>query len=159
MVPPLNKPETRGAEAIVGSATRPGGLNANGADVQKYARVMNQKGGMQMSSGQRGFLAFKTDAKTGKKQMILKQGPAVGANDSWIGQAARSLGLTKAKDAAALKAQQQAARKNRQTYLGGGRDAASGFKQDLTGKNTAGYMAPGAKLYGMPTGGKIKKPK
>lgn len=176
MVPPVASPARRSGEAIVGSATRPGGLNANDPEVQKHARVVNQKGGMTIATGpdagKKGYLAFKTDPKTGKKTMILKAAPEakfkqsedLGARFSrWSGlggqreQDVKDLAAFKAK----LKADQDRAAKNRQTYLGGGRDATAGFKQDLTGPNTAKYMAPGRKLYGISTGGggAIKKSK
>lgn len=159
MFPPMIPPPVmkRKMEGLVGSATRPGGLDPTDPEVQRYARVMNQKGGISLSSGGSGYLAFRTDPKTGKKQTVIVQRKAVGSDDSWIGQTARAMGLTKKQDKEALIKQQRQSNINRQAYLGGGRDQTSGFKQDLTDTNIRGYMAKGGKLGGLPTGGAIRK--
>lgn len=153
---PTAKPAPpRAGEALVGSATRPGGLKVTDRTLAQAQRI-NRKGGIQMSTGEAGFLAKKGD------QFVIKPRKPVGADDSLIGKAARALGLTKQQDLAKQKAQQDAARRNRTNYLGPKNPAtvrpAGGIKQDLTPANKAAYSAPGGKLGGVPTGSAVGKP-
>jgi hypothetical protein len=136
-----NKPQARRTEKLVGSANFKGGLKASPKS-DESAKNINKRGGMSLASGGTGYLAKKGDS------YVIKKAKAIGSDDGFIGQAARSLGLTKQKDKAAEAARQKISNTNRVKYLG---------KQGLTAKNQAGYMAKGAKLGGMKTGENILK--
>jgi hypothetical protein len=132
--------QARRTEKLVGSANK-GGLKASPKS-DESAKNINKRGGMSLSSGGTGYLAKKGDS------YVIKKAKAIGSDDGFIGQAARSLGLTKQKDKAAEAARQKISNTNRVKYLG---------NQGLTAKNQAGYMAKGAKLGGMKTGENILK--
>jgi hypothetical protein len=132
--------QARRTEKLVGSANK-GGLKANPRG-DENAKNINKGGGMSLASGGTGYLAKKGDS------YVIKKAKAIGSDDGFIGQAARSLGLTKQKDKAAEAARQKISNTNRVKYLG---------NQGLTAKNQAGYMAKGAKLGGMKTGENILK--
>ena len=133
--------QARRTEKLVGSANFKGGLKASPKS-DESAKNINKRGGMSLASGGTGYLAKKGDS------YVIKKAKAIGSDDGFIGQAARSLGLTKQKDKAAEAARQKISNTNRVKYLG---------KQGLTAKNQAGYMAKGAKLGGMKTGENILK--
>jgi hypothetical protein len=135
-----NKPQVGRSEKLVGSANK-GGLKADPKS-DENAKNINKRGGMSLASGGTGYLAKKGDS------YVIKKAKAIGSDDGFIGQAARSLGLTKDKDKAAEAARQKISNTNRVKYLG---------NQGLTSKNQAGYMAKGAKLGGMKTGENILK--
>lgn len=130
--------QPRRAEKLVGST---GQLKAS-PQSDKNAKDINKRGGVALAGGGAGFLAKKGD------RYVVKQAKAVGADDGFIGKAARAMGLTKQKDKAAEAARQKKANTNRVSYL---------QKQGLTQKNQAGYMAKGAKLRGQATGANVLK--
>ena len=132
--------QARRTEKLVGSANK-GGLKASPKS-DESAKNINKRGGMSLASGGTGYLAKKGDS------YVIKKAKAIGSDDGFIGQAARSLGLTKQKDKAAEAARQKISNTNRVKYLD---------NQGLTAKNQAGYMAKGAKLGGMKTGENILK--
>ena len=127
----------RRKEQLVGQR---GDLKATDS-VMADAKKLNKAGGVSLGSGGTGYLAAKGD------KLVTVQAKGIGADDGIIGQTARALGLTKAKDKALEAQRQNTSRANREKYLQG---------QELTDKNVTGYQAKGAVRKGEKTGLNIK---